>query len=81
MKHRSAIDLWNNTCQIFYPQEAEMTKLGIAATAKDVPVWLSTISDFAIRNMETCKPEIDKNVAAALFLREWADAIVRAKEE
>jgi hypothetical protein len=79
MKHESAVELWNNTCQTFHEQCAEMTLLGAAATVKDVPVWTAKTSEYVMREKKGYA--FDKNTIIAAFLREWADALERVSAD
>jgi len=77
MNHSSAIMLWNECCQNFMEQCSSLTKLGAAATAKDVPVRACEITNYELREMRFY-PQGNRIIAS--FLREWADSIERKGE-
>ena len=79
MKHKDAVDLWNECCQVFFEQGSTTTHLGVAAIALGVPIWLSTITDYSLANPASCP--FPKNIGVADFLRRWADAIDRRGEK
>ena len=79
MKHKDAVELWNECCQLFFEQSAATTHLGVAAIVLGVPISLRTITDYALANPASCP--FPENTSVADFLRRWADAIDRKGEE
>jgi hypothetical protein len=81
MKHSNAVMLWNSLCQINKEQCEEITSFGIAALAKDAPLWLSEVSEWtkSHRDAPSSADILKRANAVASFLREWADAIENDK--
>ena len=80
MKHDSAVYLWNSVCQVNKEQCSEVTGLGCAALAKDVPIYALVVTDYVLAHPGgDYRLNTVKSIAA--FLREWADAIERKGQD
>jgi hypothetical protein len=72
MNNKSAVELWNSTAQILQPDCAQITHLGCAALATDVPTY-ALAEGIGV-------PCSDHNMKIVRFLRAWADGIEAAPE-